>query len=282
MKKIWKTFTLVLNKKLRVVVMDALSFKEKLRFQISGFQFFSVIFVLVFILFTIAYLTLSYTPLSILLPEKLATSNRSDYEALYLSSLEKDKRIHQQAQFIENMQKVILGEYAIDSVFMIEDIDPTSFQIEDTDVSEAELVIAESVAARVAESTSPKDINTNLFLLDPVKGRVRQKFHAIRHPGIDIVTKKDEVIKACLGGVVVFAAYTDLDGWVTIVKHPNEVTSVYKHAESLFVSAGDFVKTGAPIGIVGSSGEQSTGPHLHFELWGINGPLDPLDYLSFR
>lgn len=273
---------LFLNKKLRVVIMDAISFKEKMRFQISGFQFFSVVFVLVFLLFSIAYLTLSYIPLAGLLPENLASGNRPEYEALYMASLEKDKQIRQQAQFIENMQKVILGERSIDSVYIDEGIDSISFKIESDVISDAEQAIAEAVAARVAETDAPKDINTNLFLLDPVKGRVRQKFHLVRHPGIDIVTKKDEVIKASVGGVVVFAAYTDLDGWVAIVKHPNDVTSVYKHAQSLFVTTGDFVKTGTPLGIVGSSGEQTTGPHLHFELWGINGPMDPLDYLSFR
>lgn len=272
----------MLNQKFRVVIMDALSFKERVRFQINGFQFISVLFLVVFLVFSFAYLIFSYTPFSILLPDRLATGNRSDYEALYLASLEKDKRIYQQSQFIENMQKVILGERDLDSVYILEDVDQRNFQIEVSEMSGAEQIIAESVASRESENKAPMEISTNLFLLDPVKGRVRQKFHPTRHPGIDVVTKKDEVIKACLGGVVVFAAYTDLDGWVTIVKHPNEVTSVYKHAESLFVAAGDFVKTGAPIGIVGSSGEQSTGPHLHFELWGINGPLDPLDYLSFR
>jgi murein DD-endopeptidase MepM/ murein hydrolase activator NlpD len=48
------------------------------------------------------------------------------------------------------------------------------------------------------------------------------------------------------------------------------------------VNIGDFVEAGTPIGIVGNSGENSTGPHLHFELWNSNGTINPLDYLSFQ
>ena len=44
---------------------------------------------------------------------------------------------------------------------------------------------------------------------------------------------------------------------------------------------GNFVKAGEVVGIVGNSGEQSTGPHLHFELWYNGIPIDPQDYMLF-
>ena len=58
--------------------------------------------------------------------------------------------------------------------------------------------------------------------------------------------------------------------------------SVYKHNGSLSKSQGDVVKAGEVIAAVGNTGEFTTGPHLHFELW-LNGkPTNPLDFIDFK
>ena len=45
---------------------------------------------------------------------------------------------------------------------------------------------------------------------------------------------------------------------------------------------GDYVDAGEPISIVGNSGEHSTGPHLHFELWHNGYPIDPEKFINFQ
>ncbi|MEO9219427.1 MAG: M23 family metallopeptidase, partial [Bacteroidia bacterium] len=65
------------------------------------------------------------------------------------------------------------------------------------------------------------------------------------------------------------------------VQHTNNVISVYKHNSVLLKQIGDVVKAGDPIAIIGNSGEQSTGPHLHFELWYNGTPINPTDYMVF-
>ncbi|OYT17412.1 MAG: hypothetical protein B7C24_02795 [Bacteroidetes bacterium 4572_77] len=57
--------------------------------------------------------------------------------------------------------------------------------------------------------------------------------------------------------------------------------SVYKHNSSLLKHAGEYVKAGDMISIIGNSGEQSTGPHLHFELWVNGSAVNPLQYIAF-
>ncbi|MCK5776626.1 MAG: M23 family metallopeptidase, partial [Bacteroidales bacterium] len=57
--------------------------------------------------------------------------------------------------------------------------------------------------------------------------------------------------------------------------------SVYKHNSSLLKKAGEYINAGDLIAIIGNSGELSSGPHLHFELW-VNGTaVDPMKYISF-
>jgi murein DD-endopeptidase MepM/ murein hydrolase activator NlpD len=101
------------------------------------------------------------------------------------------------------------------------------------------------------------------------------------HYGIDIVAPPNEVVKAILDGTVIMSSWTLETGWVIQIQHDNNLLSVYKHNAELLKRQGDFVKAGDPIAIIGNSGELTTGPHLHFELWHNMAPINPLDYIVF-
>jgi len=95
------------------------------------------------------------------------------------------------------------------------------------------------------------------------------------------VTPKNKTVLACLSGTVIYSGFSQKDGHILILEHPNNFISVYKHNQSRLKISGDKVRTGDPIAIVGNSGENSTGPHLHFELWLNQKALNPLDYMKF-
>jgi murein DD-endopeptidase MepM/ murein hydrolase activator NlpD len=70
-------------------------------------------------------------------------------------------------------------------------------------------------------------------------------------------------------------------GYVIQIQHENNLVSVYKHNAELLKKIGSRVKAGEAIAIVGNSGELTTGPHLHFELWYNGTPVNPQDYVVF-
>ena len=70
-------------------------------------------------------------------------------------------------------------------------------------------------------------------------------------------------------------------GYVIVIQHKNDYLSQYKHNSILLKKVGDFVLAGEHIAIIGNSGELSSGPHLHFELWHKGIPVNPKDYISF-
>ena len=70
-------------------------------------------------------------------------------------------------------------------------------------------------------------------------------------------------------------------GYTIIVKHPNDVISIYKHCSKVFVKTGETVERGEVIAEVGNSGELTNGPHLHFELWIHGKAVDPEEYINF-
>ncbi len=121
---------------------------------------------------------------------------------------------------------------------------------------------------------------SNLPTLLPVEGYLTADFdpEGHRHYGIDIAAQRGSLVRAAGAGFIVFADWTPELGNLIILYHGNGLFSYYGHNARILKPQRTWVRKGEPIGIVGSSGE-SSGPHLHFEIW-LNGkPQDPKEYL---
>ena len=116
----------------------------------------------------------------------------------------------------------------------------------------------------------------------PINGVISDSYdRKIKHFGIDIVAKKGSYISSVLDGVVILSTWTSETGYVLILQHKSDFISLYKHNSLLLKEVGDFVSAGEKIAIIGNSGEFSSGPHLHFELWNKGAPVNPEEYISF-
>lgn len=121
-----------------------------------------------------------------------------------------------------------------------------------------------------------------LTFIPPVSGEVVSGFNLDKaHLGIDIAASRNTAIKAAGAGVVIFSGYTVETGYSITIQHPNNVVTMYKHNSVLLQTAGTTVKAGEAIALIGNSGENTSGPHLHFELWHKGRAVDPRDYISF-
>ncbi len=105
---------------------------------------------------------------------------------------------------------------------------------------------------------------------------------SIRHYAIDLATPKNAIIRSVAAGRVVFQGYSPQFGNIIIVQHSGGLLSIFKHCASILAKEGTFVKPGMPIATVGSTGELSTGPHLHFELWMDGVPIDPTWFIKLN
>jgi murein DD-endopeptidase MepM/ murein hydrolase activator NlpD len=95
------------------------------------------------------------------------------------------------------------------------------------------------------------------------------------HMGIDFVIKTGTPVFAAANGYVIFADYTTKDGYMIILNHNNGYISVYKHCSVLLKRVRETVLQGETIALSGNTGEISTGPHLHFEIWKDGQPINP-------
>ena len=95
------------------------------------------------------------------------------------------------------------------------------------------------------------------------------------HQGIDIAADEGDPVLAAAPGEVLYAGDA-LRGYgnVVILRHDQKTTTLYAHNTALLVGKGERVRTGQQIATVGSTGH-STGPHVHFEIRGSKGPVNP-------
>ena len=123
---------------------------------------------------------------------------------------------------------------------------------------------------------------SKIHFFKPVEGVITSKFNlSNNHFGVDLVANPNEVVKSTLDGTVIMSTWTSETGYVIGVQHAANILSVYKHNASLLKRQGDRVKAGDAIAIIGNSGELTTGPHLHFEVWQNGTPVNPEDYIVF-
>lgn len=122
--------------------------------------------------------------------------------------------------------------------------------------------------------------NKTVLFIKPVEGFISRSFDPAKgHNGIDFVLKENNPVVASAGGFVIFADYTPGYGYTIIINHPDNYITKYLHCASLIKKEGENVKQGELIALSGNSGTESSGPHLHFEIWKDGKPVNPSDLL---
>lgn len=122
-----------------------------------------------------------------------------------------------------------------------------------------------------------------LFFTPPVSGTMTLSFLPDeRHYGVDIAAPKNTPVKSVMSGFVISSDWTLETGNTICIQHTDNLVSFYKHNSVLLKKVGEVVTAGEAIAIIGNTGDHTTGPHLHFELWHKGKPIDPWDYVNFN
>lgn len=154
---------------------------------------------------------------------------------------------------------------------------------EDSFISEVEAAEKYDVDDTEADEASGLDESLEAtFFFTPVKGLVTDGFGMRNgHLGVDVSAKEGTPVMSTLAGTVIFSEWTVQTGYVVMIQHDNQLVSVYKHNARILKFAGSRVSAGEAIALTGNSGELTTAPHLHFELWYMGAPLNPENYINF-
>lgn len=120
----------------------------------------------------------------------------------------------------------------------------------------------------------------------PARGPISSPFgwrqfrgKANHHSGIDIGLPYGSPVAATGDGTVVGSGWQPGYGWCVLVQHGQGYATLYAHLSSTLAAVGDVVEPGTAVGLSGSSGN-STGPHLHYEVWHHGSALDPRPFMD--
>jgi murein DD-endopeptidase MepM/ murein hydrolase activator NlpD len=281
-----------LRDKYKLVILNDETYEEKLSFKLSRLNVFVATGTLAVLLIIITTIIIAFTPLREYIP---GYTDVALYEQLYRieelsDSLDADAR--QKALYLENLRIVLSGKDTTiisplkqDTVNKYNDISSAAAPEDSAFRFEFESQLAggaEEIKISERSHTGERPDISSFSFFTPLRGIVTSKFDPTsKHFGVDIVSVQNEAIKATLDGVIIFSGWTLETGYTISIQHANDLVSVYMHNSALLKDQGSYVKAGDPVAIIGSSGESSTGPHLHFELWYNGVPVNPVDFIKF-
>ncbi|GJQ05765.1 M23 family metallopeptidase [Capnocytophaga canimorsus] len=273
--------------KYRLVFMDEETFEEKGSIRLNRLNVFLVSSFFAISMIVLTTLLIIYTPLRQYILGFSEVKLRKEVVKLNFSVDSLESEIAKNNLYLTSVKKVLVGDIQPekinkDSIFESFKIDPQSIDFKpNRQDSLLRQEVADEERYNVFEKASYRDKEVLLFA--PLRGEISNEFSPEnRHYGIDIIAAEGTPVKVVADGTVIFSDWTIETGYVIIVEHKDNLISVYKHNSSLAKRQGNQVRTGEVIATVGNTGELTTGPHLHFELWNNGYAINPLSHIDFK
>lgn len=296
-KKIRKPLIPWISEHHRLVVVNEQTFIEEKNWRLNrkNVLLFSAVVFLISAMLTL--LLAKFTPIGRLIapPVRFAnTALRNEMESFYKQLDSLNREIKSNSNYIESLRKISSEnfEYEKDAVKDTAKLKTESGTKTFADVPSK----SEETQKLIDNARKEKEISklvqsiftdeTNRFdkgsFVPPLRGIISDTFAPGRnHFGTDIVAAKGSVIVATRNGTVIMSSWSADTGHMIGIQHNNNLVSWYKHNSARLKNLGDRVAAGEAVAVIGNSGEMSSGPHLHFELWYNGQPVNPQNYIEF-
>ena len=283
----WKIFTDQLKNKYRLVILNDETFGEKFSLRLSPLGLIIAISAVTILMTTLVISLIAFTSLREYIPGYGNVTERKKLLKLSLKTDSIEEALKARDWYVKNLVNVFEGKVEGKPEKPNKDTSgryqKVNIMPSENDVQFRKDVENEPASIQFAGSNARKNKLAEYLFFCPVKGLITNSFNAAEeHYGVDVVAKKDELIKSTLDGTVIYVGFTPSDGHIIQIQHENNLVSVYKHNSEVLKHVGDKVKSGEPVAIMGNSGETSKGPHLHFELWHNGLPINPEEFIVFN
>jgi len=268
----------------RIVIFNDLNLHiiKQIRFNARTFVM-ALVFGVVVIIIGVTVL-IAFTPLREYIPGYPTGKMRQMLIRNVLITDSLDLEIQRRDKYFNDFRAMLAGETPSDTVVKRGAIRPDQVQLKkyDHDSLFKDEISQEQTNLGINSGQVARGGVAGLLFFPPINGMITGKYDLSNgHFGVDIVGKLNARISAALDGTVIFAGWTIDTGYVIYLQHEQNLVTVYRHNAELLKIQGDKVRAGEAIAIMGNTGKETTGPHLHFEMW-LNGlSINPEDYVKF-
>jgi murein DD-endopeptidase MepM/ murein hydrolase activator NlpD len=282
--KVKKKLFKKLSDRYRLIIYNDTTFQSVWSMKLTRLKVFTVTSLLSALIVVLVILLIATTGLR----EYIPGYPRAEYRqmmvetALKLDSLENE--LEKRDKFFYGIQAILAGETPGDQIVVDSTVEPNQvdFHEYNHDSVFQDKLLAEQTSLSLGNGSRQNLSLSQIHFFLPVKGVVSNHFNSSAdHFGVDLVGEPNSRISSVLDGTVIFSGWTIETGYVIYIQHDAELISVYKHNAELLKKVGDRVRAGEAIAIIGNTGEMTTGPHLHFELWHNGTAVNPVEYIDF-
>lgn len=272
--------------KYRLVILNEETFEERISLKLTRLNVFVLVSLSSIFLIIATILLIAYTPLREYIPGYSSTALKKQATVLSFKTDSLQQALTMNDKYLSSIRKVLQGDVTSSELKKDSIINAIK-----TEVSEVNLkpIKEDSILREKVDKEDKYNLfesatsAANFVLFPPAKGAISEPYNVkSRHYAVDLVLTKDTPVKATADGSVIFAEWTADTGYVIIIEHSQGLISVYKHNASLTKKQGDLVKAGEVIATSGNTGDLTTGPHLHFELWNDGYPINPTNFIDFN
>ena len=272
--------------KYRLVILNEDTFEEKISFKLTRLNvfIFSGLFSILLIIGTI--FLIAFTNLREYIPGYSSTKLKREATKLIYQTDSLEQVLEVNNLYIQKVRELLTGkisdvQFDKDSILESIKYDKDTINLDPSNLDMQFRLDIESADRYSIFNEATKD--AELVFFAPVTGTISDVYNPkTKHFAIDIAVEMGTPVKSVADGTVIFAEWTAETGHVIIIEHAGGFISVYKHNTALHKEQGDLVKSGEVVASAGNTGELSTGPHLHFELWNEGYPVNPTNYIDFE
>ena len=274
-----------LTDKYRLVVLNEDTFEERFSLKLSRLNVFVLGGLFSILLVAATTLLIAFTPLKEYIPGYASSALKIKVAKLTFEADSLKIKVGILENYTKALKPILKGEIEVESVDSIKyEARQRFIDLGKLNASKEDSLFRDKVERDNRFSLEKnRQSSVKVVFFAPLNGKISQKFETTsKHFAVDITAKTGDPIKATADGTVIFSGWTIDTGYVLILKHAKQYISIYKHSGNLLKEQGDFVKSGEVIATVGSTGELSTGPHLHFELWSGGYAVNPTNFIDFK
>ncbi len=268
------------DRRYRLVVVNEESYEELGSYRLTELNVYVAICAAFVGTLLFCVLLFVFTPLKNLIPgyaDVNALSNRKEIVKVFKRVDSLEDVLGAQAIYIQSIGKAMRGEKDASSLAVPGEVSDFA-KAHPITALKTEVVTASSTAKNKQTLAAADEVN---FIAPVSKGIITDVFNVQPgHYGIDIAAPKDSPIQAVADGIVICATWTVDTGYIIGIQHANNMITFYKHNSVLYKKVGTEVKAGEAIAVIGNTGDLSSGPHLHFELWNNGKAVNPSEYIQ--
>jgi murein DD-endopeptidase MepM/ murein hydrolase activator NlpD len=271
--------------KRRLVILNEDTFEETFSLKLNLMNVFVGVTLSAIFLISITTYIIAFTPLREYIPGYASTKLKQDAIVLAIKSDSLQNNVELNNKYIASIKKVLIGEleYAKLNKDSLQNNNIAKTEDFDIKTTKEEQELRDQVAKEdkynVFDNAKAK---INFVLFSPTNGKIIKNYNPVaKNYGIEIAVAKETPIKAVASGTILFADWTPTTGYVVIIKHKDELISVYKNISFLTKAVRDNVRSGEVIGQAGSNEFQNNSGNFYFELWKEGFPINPTQFINF-